>query len=231
MRIDVVTAFPEMMWAIFNESMLLKAQEKKIVKLKVWDLRKFATDKRKSIDDYPYGGGPGMILKPEPLFRAVDKISEELTATRKEIILMSPQGRLFNHQQAEVLSQKENLIFLCGHYRGVDERVVKSLITQEISIGNYVLTGGELPAAVVIDSVVRLIPGVLGDFNSAKSDSIVMGILDYPHYTRPPVFRGMKVPEVLLSGNHKKIEEWRKKQARKTTKKKRPDLYKKNDKK
>ena len=230
MRIDVVTAFPEMMRAIFNESMLLKAQEKKIVEFKVWDLRKFTADKRKSVDDYPYGGGSGMILKPEPLFRAVDKIFEELAAPQEEIILMSPQGRLFNHQEAEVLSQKENLIFLCGHYRGVDERVVKSLATLEISIGNYVLTGGEIPAAVVIDSVVRLIPGVLGDFSSAENDSVVKGMLDYPHYTRPPVYRGMKVPEVLLSGHHKKIEEWRKKQARKKTKEKRPDMFKKKDK-
>ncbi len=230
MRIDVVTAFPEMMRAIFNESMLLKAREKKIVEFKVWDLRKFATDKRKSVDDYPYGGGSGMILKPEPLFRAVDKILEELATTQKEIILMSPQGKLFNHQEAEVLSQKENLIFLCGHYRGVDERVVESLATLEISIGDYVLTGGEIPAAVVIDSVVRLIPGVLGDFSSAESDSIVKGMLDYPHYTRPPVYRGMKVPEVLLSGHHKNIEEWRKKQAKKKTKEKRPDMFKKKDK-
>lgn len=227
MRIDVVTAFPGMMQAIFNESILLKAQEKKKVDLKVWDLRKFTTDKRKTVDDYPYGGGAGMILKPEPLFRAVDKISEELETTQKEIILMSPQGKLFDHHEAKVLSQKKNLIFLCGHYRGVDERVVKFLVTQEVSIGDYVLTGGELPAAVVIDAVVRLIPGVLGDFNSAENDSIVNGMLDYPHYTRPPVYRGMKVPEVLLSGHHKKVEEWRKKEAKKKTKRKRPDLFKK----
>ncbi|MFO7889613.1 MAG: tRNA (guanosine(37)-N1)-methyltransferase TrmD [bacterium] len=229
MRIDVVTAFPEMIQSIFNESMLLKAQEKGIVVLKVWDLRIFTNDKRKSIDDYPYGGGAGMILKPEPLFRAVDKISEEVAADQEEVILMSPQGRLFNQREAEVLSKKENLIFLCGHYRGVDERVVENLATQEISIGDYVLTGGELPAAVVIDSVVRLIPGVLGDFDSAEGDSLTRGELDYPHYTRPPDYRGMKVPDVLLSGHHKKVEEWRKKQAKKRTKKKRPDLFKKNN--
>jgi len=224
MRIDVVTAFPEMMQSIFDESILRQAQGKKIVGFHVWDLRTFTTDKRKSIDDYPYGGGSGMILKPEPLFRAVDKISEETAKTPEQIILMSPQGELFNHRKAEDLSHKENLVFLCGHYRGVDERVVKNLVTQEISIGNYLLTGGELPAAVVIDSVVRLIPGVLGDFNSAEGDSIINGVLDYPHYTRPSVYRRMKVPDILLSGNHKQIEEWRKKQAIKKTKQIRPDL-------
>ncbi len=230
MRIDVITSFPDMMRAIFNESMLLKAQEKEIVDLNVWDLRKFTADKRMSIDDYPYGGGAGMILKPEPIFRAVDKIFEEIATTQVEVILMSPQGKLFNHQEAEVLSQQKNLVFLCGHYRGVDERVVESLVTKEISIGDYVLTGGELPAAVIVDSVVRLIPGVLGDFNSAEGDSLVNGILDYPHYTRPPVYRGMKVPDVLLSGHHKQVEEWRKKEAMKKTKNKRPDLFKKTDK-
>jgi len=226
MRIDVVTAFPEMMQSIFNESILRKAQEKEKVNFYIWDLRSFTTDKRKSIDDYPYGGGSGMILKPDPLFRAVDKISEETVHTPEEVILMSPQGELFNHRKAEDLSHKKNLVFLCGHYRGVDERVVENLVTQEISIGDYVLTGGELPAAVVIDSLVRLIPGVLGDFNSAEGDSIIKGILDYPHYTRPPVYRGMKVPDVLLSGNHKQVEEWRKKKALDKTKRKRPDLLK-----
>lgn len=229
MRIDVVTAFPEMIQPFFNESMLLKAQEKGIVVIKVWDLRIFTTDKRKSVDDYPYGGGAGMILKPEPIFRAVEKISEEIGEDHKEIILMSPQGKLFNQREATVLSKSENLIFLCGHYRGVDERVVEHLVTREISIGDYVLTGGELPAAVIIDSVVRLIPGVLGDFDSAEGDSLVKGELDYPHYTRPPDYRGMKVPEVLLSGHHKKVEEWRKREAEKRTKKKRPDLFNQNN--
>lgn len=226
MKIDVVTPFPEMMQAIFRESILKRAQEKGIVKITVWDLRSFTTDKHKTVDDYPYGGGAGMILKPEPIFRAVDQIRKENPATSSKIIFMTPQGELYNQAKARELSGEKHLVFLCGHYRGVDERVVEALVSDEISIGDYVLTGGELAAAVVVDSVVRLLPGVLGDFDSAEGDSFSSGVLDYPHYTRPEVFRGMRVPDVLLSGHHAKINSWRKSQALVRTRTRRPDLLK-----
>ena len=230
MRVDIVTPFPDMMNGIFNESILRKALEKGIVEVKIWDLRDFTTDKHKTVDDYPYGGGPGMILKPEPLFRAVEVILDENPKSKPGIVFMTPQGEKYSQDKAKMLSEKDHLIFLCGHYRGVDERVIEELVTDEISIGDYILTGGELPSAVVIDSVIRLLPGVLGDFDSAEKDSFTCGRLDHPHYTRPAEFQGMKVPDVLLSGHHEQIESWRKTIALQRTRERRPDLLEnKND--
>ena len=222
----MVTPFPEMLNDFFGSSILKRAQEKKIVRINVWDLRGFTSDKHKTVDDYPYGGGPGMILKPEPIFRAVDAIRDETNGSSPKIILMSPQGETYKQKKAQALAEEEHLVFLCGHYRGVDERVIEALVTEEISIGDYILTGGELAAAVVIDSVARLIPGVLGDSDSAEGDSFSKGRLDHPHYTRPAEFRGMRVPDVLLSGHHEKIDTWREERANKETVAKRPDLLK-----
>ncbi|HEY4643483.1 MAG TPA: tRNA (guanosine(37)-N1)-methyltransferase TrmD, partial [Bacteroidota bacterium] len=186
------------------------------------DLRDYTNDKHRTIDDTPYGGGAGMVLKPEPIFRCV----EALKAARNydEVILLTPDGERFAQKLANELSLKQNLIFLCGHYKGIDERVREALVSQEISVGDYVLTGGELPALVVIDAVVRLIPGVLGDAESALDDSFQQNSLDYPHYTRPPEFKGMKVPEVLLTGHHSEIKKWREAQALKRTSERRKDL-------
>ena len=231
MRIDVVTAFPNMVTPVFEESILKRAKEKGAVSFHVWDLRAFTTDKHKTVDDYPYGGGPGMILKPEPIFKAVNAIQGETSTEAPRIILMTPQGERFSQQKARDYAAEDHLVFLCGHYRGVDERVVEALVTDEISIGDYILTGGELAACVVVDAVVRLLPGVLGDFDSAEGDSFQNDRLDHPHYTRPEVFRDMQVPEVLLSGHHARVEAWRKEQSDKRTRERRPDLFKesKND--
>ena len=227
MKIEIVTPFPDMMNSFFNESMLKRAQEKGIVDINIWNLREFTTDKHKTIDDYPYGGGPGMILKPEPLFRAMDAILRSCSPRIPKVIFMTPQGETYTQAKAWELTKEKHLVFLCGHYRGVDERVIEAWVTEEISIGDYILTGGELPAAVVVDSVVRLLPGVLGDFDSADGDSFSNDKLDHPHYTRPEEFRGMKVPEVLLSGHHAKISSWREERAQVNTVEKRPDLLKK----
>ena len=224
MRIDVVTAFPGAVEPMFGESILKRAGEKGIVDIHVWDLRAFTTDKHKTVDDYPYGGGPGMILKPEPIFKAVEAIREEVPVSSPRVILMTPQGESFSQKKARLLTGENHLVFLCGHYRGVDERVVEALVTDEISIGDYILTGGELAAAVVVDAVVRLLPGVLGDFDSAEGDSFHKGALDHPHYTRPEEFRGMRVPDVLLSGHHAQIDAWREEQSQKRTRERRPDL-------
>ncbi len=227
MKIEIVTPFPDMMNTFFNESMMKRAQEKGIVDINIWNLREFTTDKHKTIDDYPYGGGPGMILKPEPLFRAMDAILRSCSPGIPKVIFMTPQGETYTQAKAWELTKEKHLVFLCGHYRGVDERVIEAWVTEEISIGDYILTGGELPAAVIVDSVVRLLPGVLGDFDSADGDSFSNDKLDHPHYTRPEEFRGMKVPEVLLSGHHAKISSWREERAQDNTVDKRPDLLKK----
>jgi len=224
MRVDIITPFPDMFSGFLDESMIRQAQLKKCAEIKVWDLRQFTEDKHRTVDDYPYGGGPGMILKPEPIFYAVERIKNESPESNPRILFMTPQGELYNQDTAKKFSEEKHLIIICGHYRGVDERVVQYLVTDEISIGNYILTGGELPAAVIVDSVVRLLPGVLGDQDSAEGDSISSGRLDHPHYTRPAEFRDMKVPEVLISGHHARIEEWRREQAVKKTMGKRPDL-------
>jgi len=223
MIIDVLTLFPEMFKPVLSQSILKRAQEKGLVKINLHYLRKWTTDKRGTVDDKPFGGGPGMVLKPEPIFKAV----EELRKENSYIILLTPQGRKLDQQLAKELAKKEHLILICGHYEGVDERVRQYLVDLEVSIGDYVLTCGELPAMVLIDCVVRLIPNVLGNEEANVWESFQNYLLEYPQYTRPANFRGMKVPEVLLSGDHKKIEEWRYKQALERTKHRRPDLYEK----
>jgi tRNA (guanine37-N1)-methyltransferase len=224
MQIDVITPFPKMFEGIFEESILRRAQMKGIVRFTAWDLREFTTDKHHTVDDYPYGGGAGMILKPEPIFRAVEAVRAASPGSALKTVFMSPQGATFNQSKAAELAREPRLLFICGHYRGVDERVVESLVDEEISIGDYVLSGGEIPAAVVIDAVVRLLPGVLGNFDSAEGDTFTSGRLDHPHYTRPEEFKGLRVPDVLLSGHHAKVEEWRDRQAMEKTRKCRPDL-------
>lgn len=228
MVIDVITIFPQMMEEIIKESILKRAQAKNIVKINIHNLRDFALDKHSIVDDYSYGGGAGMVLKPEPIFRAVEKIVGKKKTKRKgRIILLSPQGQTFNQAKAKELSREEHLLFICGHYEGVDERVKENLITDEVSIGDYVLTGGELPAMVVIDSVVRILPGVLNKKESFENDSFYQGLLDYPHYTRPRKFRRKAVPGVLLSGDHDQISKWRRQKALNNTLNKRPDLLQK----
>jgi len=226
MKIYVATAFPTILSGALNESILKRAQEKEQVAIKIFDLRDFTSDKHRQVDDYPYGGGPGMILKPEPFFRAVEHIKTAEKLVHTDIILMTPQGKTYNQAKAKELSQKQELIFLCGHYKGVDERVSEYLATEEISIGDYILTGGELAALVVIDSLVRLLPDVVGDFDSVKSDSFEDGMLDCPYYTRPENLNGMIVPQVLLSGHHAEIEKWRKQQSLERTRQRRRDLLK-----
>jgi len=212
LRIDIITIFPEMFRGPFDVSILKKAQDRGFVEIKVHNLRDFTEDKHRTVDDYPYGGGSGMVMKPEPIFKAVRTLRKE----KSEVILLSPSGDLFNQKIAEELSKKDHLILICGRYEGVDERV-KKIITREISIGDYVLTGGEIPAMVLVDAIVRLIPGVLGDPNSLKEESFQWGILEYPQYTHPREFEGMEVPEILLSGNHKEIRRWRRKEALRKT--------------
>lgn len=220
LQIDIITIFPAMLDGFLGQSMLKRAAEKGAVRFRVVNLRDYANDRHQTVDDRPFGGGPGMILKPGPLFRAV----EALRSPEARVILMTPQGRRFDQRAALELSCARHLIFLCGHYEGVDHRVGEALATDEISIGDYVLTGGTLAAAVVIDAAVRLIPGVLGAEGAAGQDSFCDGALEYPQYTRPADFRGMKVPGVLLSGDHGEIEKWRREQAQKRTRERRPDL-------
>jgi len=225
MRIDVVTIFPKMFNPVLNESIIKRAQKNGKVRIYTHDLRDYSPDKHKKVDDRPFGGGSGMVMRPEPIFNAVKSISRDARAENKrKIILLTPQGKRLNQRLVKRLSGYKQLILICGHYEGVDERVRRRLVDEEISIGDYVLTGGELPAMVLIDSVVRLLPGVLGDKNSLNFESFEGNLLEYPHYTRPARFRGMAVPAILLSGNHKKIESWRKEEAIKNTKQRRPDL-------
>lgn len=223
MKIDVLTLFPEMFTGVFNSSILGKAQEKGIVELSAINFRAYSNNKHLTVDDYPYGGGGGMVLKPEPVFAAVEDLQAQADEPPR-VILMCPQGERFSQRKAEELSQYKHMIFICGHYEGYDERIRQHLVTDEISVGDYVLTGGELPAMTVIDSVVRLLPGVLGNETSAVTDSYSTGLLEYPHYTRPAVFRDMKVPDELLSGHHANIEKWRRQQSLLRTLERRPDL-------
>lgn len=223
MKIDILSLFPDMFEGVFGSSILKKAADKGAVSYQVTDFRDFSLDKHKAVDDYPYGGGAGMVLKPQPIFDAVSHIREK-SDPEPRVILLCPQGETFSQKKAEELSEEEHLIFICGHYEGYDERIRQHIVTDELSIGDYVLTGGELAAMVVVDSVVRLLPGVLGNEDSAVKDSFSNGLLEHPHYTRPADFRGMKVPEVLLSGNHQKIEEWREEQSMARTKERRPDM-------
>jgi tRNA (guanine37-N1)-methyltransferase len=224
-RFDVLTLFPEMFEGFLQSSIIKRAHEKGLIETNLVNFRDYATDKHRTVDDTPYGGGGGMVLKPEPLFYAVDDLLAEVDE-RPPVILMSPQGTPFTQKKAEELARYSRLILLCGHYEGYDERIRQHLVTDEISIGDYVLTGGELPAMVIMDSVSRLIAGVLGNESSAAHDSFSTGLLEYPQYTRPPEFRGLKVPDILLSGHHARIERWRREQSLLRTWQRRPDLLK-----
>lgn len=232
MKIDIITIFPKMVTPVLNESIIKRAQDKGLVKIKVHDLRYYSIDKHRKVDDRPFGGGPGMVFRPEPIFEAVETIRSETCKTQKhsKVILLTPQGKRLDQNLVRRLSRCKHLILICGHYEGVDERVRKKLVTDEVSIGDYVLTCGELPAMVLVDTLVRLLPGVLGKDESTHFESFSHGLLEYPQYTRPSVYRRLKVPQVLLSGNHKLIAMWRKTKAQEATKKKRPDLLKKNQK-
>ena len=222
MRIDIITAVPNLLESPFNDSILKRAQQKKIVEIKIHNLREYSDNKQKSIDDYAFGGGAGMVLGIAPIHRCIESL--KIKTTYDEIIYMSPDGDKLNQSMANEMSLKENLIILCGHYKGIDERVRENIITKEISIGDFVLSGGELPAAVLCDSIIRLIPGVLNDETSALSDSFQDGLLAPPVYTRPAVFNNWAVPEILTSGDLKAIEEWRHNQSIRRTKQKRPDI-------
>jgi len=224
-RFDILTLFPGMFQGIFSESILARAIRAGLVTVAIHNIRDYATDKHHVTDDTPYGGGGGMVMKPEPIFAAVEAVRG--AGLNPRIILTTPQGRLFSHAIARELSREEQVIVICGRYEGVDERVREHLITDEISIGDYVLSGGELAAAVIVDAVARLLPGVLGDPMAACCDSHANGLLEYPHYTRPAEFRGHRVPEVLLSGDHARVARWRRQQALLRTRLRRPDLLQK----
>jgi len=222
MRIDILTLFPGMFESVFGESILKRARQKGALKIKVHNLRDWTFDNHHSADDKPFGGGPGMVMKVEPIYLALKDIGA-LKKKRAKIILLTPQGRRLDQKLVKSISKEKDLVLICGHYEGVDERV-RGFVDEEISIGDYILTCGEIPAMVLIDTIVRLIPGVLGSKDSITSESFEGGLLEYPQYTRPANFRGVKVPEILLSGDHKKIEEWRKAEAVKRTGERRPDL-------
>lgn len=221
--IDVVTIFPAMIDAVLSEGVIGRARSRGLVDVKARDLRDYTSDKHRVVDDMPFGGGAGMVLKPEPLFRAVEEIAAERGAP-DAVVLMTPQGRPMSHAEALRFSRMSRLVVLCGRYEGIDERVTDTLVTDEMSIGDFVVTGGELPALLLVDAVVRLVPGVVGDEASVEGDSFVRGLLDHPHYTRPAVFRGLAVPEVLSSGHHAAIEQWRAGQRVARTAARRPDL-------
>ena len=220
LQIDIVTIFPRMLDGILGESILKRAQEAGLVRIRCVNLRDYATGAHLTTDDRPYGGGPGMVMKPEPVFKAVDA----LRRPESKVILMTPQGEPFKQATAMALSKEAHLIFLCGHYEGVDERIREALADLEISIGDYVLTNGVISAAIVVDAVVRLLPVALGGEGAADDESFTTGLLEYPHYTRPPVYRGMAIPEILTSGNHAEIAKWRREQSLARTKARRPDL-------
>ena len=220
MRIDILTLFPAMFAGPLDESIVKRARSAGLLDLQIHNLRDWTHDRHRTVDDKPFGGGPGMLLKPEPIFEAVESLADEST----RVVLMSPAGRVFNQKLARELSTEGRLLLICGSYEGVDQRAIDTLVDDEISIGDYVLTNGALPAMVVIDTVARLIPGVLGDDQSAVDESFSRGLIEYPQYTRPAEFRGMKVPDVLLSGNHAEIEKWRSQQSKERTLARRPDL-------
>src|ERR1700719_1058551 len=220
MHFDIFTLFPDMFSGPFSESILKRAQERGLLSVALHNIRDATTDKHHVVDDYPYGGGAGMVMKPEPIFASI-----EAHYQGGPIILLTPRGRLFHQQIAQALAQESRVTLLCGHYEGVDERVLQHLVTDELSVGDYVLTGGELAAMVVVDATSRLIPGVLGGDESTLEESHSGNLLEYPHYTRPPEFRGWKVPDVLLSGNHAQIARWRRKESLRRTRERRPDLF------
>jgi len=220
MEFDILTLFPRMFEGPLDESILKRAREAGVVKIRVHNLRDFTHDKHRVVDDKPYGGGPGMLMKPEPIFEAVEKLQRSDSC----VVLMTPQGTPFTQARAQAFAGQQHLIIICGHYEGVDERVREALVDEEVSIGDYVLTNGALAAAVVVDAVTRLLPGAIGHEKSAVDDSFATGMLEGPQYTRPPEFRGMKVPEVLLSGHHGEVAKWRSVQSQRRTQERRPDL-------
>lgn len=224
MRIDILCLFPEMFDSPLNQSIIKRAGERGLVNIVTHDIRNYAYDKHRTVDDYPYGGGPGMVLRPEPIFEAADTLRGQLGEGEIPIILLTPQGRLFSQSVAQELAAHPRIMLICGHYEGIDERVCEHLATDEISIGDYVLSGGELAALVVVDAVVRLLPGALGSEYSADSDSHSDGLLEHPQYTRPQTYRDWSVPPILMSGNHGEIAQWRRRQAILRTAKRRPDL-------
>ena len=223
MRIDIITIFPEVVLPVLQAGILRRAQARDILTVNVHNLRDFTTDRHQTVDDYPYGGGAGMVLKPEPLFAAIRALRPEATA---RVIYLTPQGTPFNQSCAEALSLESHLILICGRYKGIDERVRVKLVTDEISIGDYVLSGGEIPALVLVDAIGRVLPRALGNYESAQEDSFSQGLLDCPHYTRPAEFEGLKVPDILLSGHHENITHWQREQSLKRTAERRPDLLK-----
>ena len=223
MRIDIITIFPEVILPVLQAGILRRAQARDLLTVSVHNLRDFTTDRHQTVDDYPYGGGAGMILKPEPLFAAIRALQPESTA---RVIYLTPQGTPFNQACAEALSLESHLILICGRYKGIDERVRIKLVTDEISIGDYVLSGGEIPALVLVDAIGRVLPRALGNYESAQEDSFSQGLLDCPHYTRPAEFEGMKVPDILMSGHHENITHWQREQSLKRTAERRPDLLK-----
>ena len=229
MRIDIVSLFPNMFSGPFDESIIKRAMERDIVNIVIHNLREWGLGKHKMVDDYPFGGGVGMVMKPEPLFEAVESIKDQSNNPAAPVILLTPQGRVFSQGVAADLAQLKHFILICGHYEGIDERVREHLATDEISIGDYVLTGGELAAMVVIDAVVRQLPGVLGSDESVSDDSHATGLLEYPQYTRPQTYHGWEVPQVLISGNHAQIAKWRREQSILRTFLRRPDLFEKAD--
>ncbi|MCA6080433.1 MAG: tRNA (guanosine(37)-N1)-methyltransferase TrmD [Endomicrobium sp.] len=232
MKIDILTIFPAMFKGPLTESLIGKAVGKEIIKINITDIRSFSKDSHKKVDDKPFGGGGGMVMKPEPLYDAIKSAgvkkknnSYKNPYAKPYVIYMSPQGKTLNHRIIKNLVKFKCLVIICGHYEGIDERII-NYVDEEISIGDYVLTGGEIPAMVLVDGIARMLPGVVKEESSVKNDSFYNGLLDYPHYTRPAVFKGHKIPEILLSGDHKKIGEWRAKEAYKRTKERRPDLLK-----
>ena len=228
MNCHVMTIFPDIINAFINQSIIKRSQDKNLVRCNIQNIRDFADSPHYKTDDYPFGGGDGMIFKPEPIFRAYDNIVSNISKKQNfRVVFPTPDGESFNHEVALDLSKADNLIFLCGHYKGIDQRIRDKIVTDEFSIGDFVVTGGELPVCLILDSVVRLIPGVLNNYESARSDSFFSDLLDGPHYTRPEEYRGLKVPEVLLSGHHEKIKKWQKDMREKKTKDKRPDIWKK----
>lgn len=228
LHIHILTLFPEFFKGPLNVSIIQRAIKKGLIKVDLVNIRDFSRDKHKKVDDYPYGGGCGMVMKPEPIFEAVEFAKKTVDVSKRRVILLSPQGKPFNNKKAQELSDEEHIIMICGHYEGIDERV-KTIITDEISIGDFILTGGEIPALAIIDATMRFVPGVLGSSKSAENETFSDGLLEYPQYTRPRVYRNLEVPEVLLSGDHQKIACFRRKEALKKTLQKRPDLFKKLD--
>jgi tRNA (guanine37-N1)-methyltransferase len=227
MVIDIVTAFPSMVSAPLQDSIINRAVSKSLVQIKVHDLRDWTIDKHRTIDDAPYGGGAGMIFKVEPLYKCLKDLTPDATYDNESIILLSPRGKVFDQKEAVKISLLDHLILICGRYKGVDERIKCLFPVKELSIGDYILSGGEVASLVIIEAVVRLIPGVLGDINSAMTDSFTDNLLDCDYYTRPEIFKGLSIPEILLSGDHQKIEQWKLKRKEEITKANRPDLYKK----